>query len=340
MIIVQVLLTFVIHSLGRVFNMAFSWATVMLFGRVPQERQIFLSVVAFGSIVWLIAMVGIALPSVATVLLAFVSLPAWVDKGWIRVTMLLAAALVPPLVGEAAIRAVSPGRQPKGRARIVGALLSGYRFSWGIAVALVTLMLVAPILWSRNFQRRWMTRHVPVIVHRRDYPEVLDDVQHALNAGGVPATRGRIAGLLRVPTAVLTLAAGKSIQALDAETARLSSDLVEILLYPFDLVISGEPAQVSRAQAIVAEQLPRTRAYMTWSLQGNALEDRLKRLWTRISHEGGAISEVMEEVEGIGRELKSTSVPYQEWEVLSRETLLVERDLLRRMVGDTALRPR
>ena len=42
MIIVQTVLALLIRSLGRVFNMAFGWATIMLFGRVPQERQIFL----------------------------------------------------------------------------------------------------------------------------------------------------------------------------------------------------------------------------------------------------------------------------------------------------------
>src|SRR6202022_1972811 len=98
-------------------------------------------------------------------------------------------------------------------------------------------------------------------------------------AGGISAERGRIWGLLRVPTSVLSLAAGGRIRGLDAETARLSSGQIEILLYPFDLVISGEPAQVFRAQALAAERLPYTKAYMTWSAQGNILEDRLKRLW-------------------------------------------------------------
>jgi hypothetical protein len=344
MLIVQLLLTIFVHSLGRVLNMAFGWATVMLFGRVPQARQNFLSIVALGSILWLIAVVGIALPSVATFLLAFVSLPEWVDTRWIRIAMLTGAVFIPLLVGEAAIRAVDPDRQARGAARITSALLSGYRFSFGIALSLVALMLIAPVLWSRNFLRRWMTRHVPVIVRRRDYAQVLDDVQRALNAGGIPADRARIRGLLRLPTSILAFVAGGRIQALDAETARLSSAHVEILLYPFDLVISGEPAKVSRAQAIAAEHLPRTRAFMTWTEQGNALEDRLKRLWTRVKsdasdphHGGGSITEMMDELEGFSRELRSTGVPYEEWEVLVREALMLERDLLRRLMEDNTV---
>lgn len=340
MILVQALLTLIVHSLGRVLNMVFSWATVMLFGRVPQERQIFLSVVAFGSIVWLIAALGIAFPSAATIMLAFVPVPKWVEEGWIRIAMLAAALLVPPLVGESAIRAVNPDRQPRGMKRIAGALVLGYRFTLGIAVALVALMAVAPILWTRNFRRGWITRHVPVIVHRRDYAAVLDHIQSALNSEGVPVRRGEIGGLLRVPTAVLAVAAAGRIQALDAETARLSSRRLEILLYPFDLVISGERAQVSRAQAIAAERLPRTKAYLTWSEQGNMLEDRLNRLWTRVAGdlhggvpggpEAAGSGEAMAELERIGKEIRSACLTYEEWEVLFREALMVERDVLRR----------
>ena len=334
MIVVQALLTLIVHSFGRAVNMVFGWATVMLFGRVPQERQIFLSVVAFGSIIWLIAVLGIAFPSTATFLLAFVSLPKWVDDAWIRIAMMMAAVIVPPMVGESAIRAVSLDKQPTGAARIADAFLSGYRLTLGIAVALVALILVAPVLWSRNFLRRWTTRHVPILLHRHDYLDVLNDVQRALSAGGVFAERVRMGGLLRVPTSVLALATGGRIRDLDAETAQLSSGQIEILLYPFDLMINGEPAQVSRAQALVAEQLPHTKAYMTWSEQGNTLEDRLKRFWMRIDgdeHSARGTAEAMAEVERIAHDLRSTCVAYEEWEVLFREVLMAERDLLQRL---------
>jgi hypothetical protein len=334
MVIIQALLTLIVHSFGRVVNMVFSWATVMLFGRVPQERQIFLSIVAFGSIVWLIVILGIAFPSVAAFLLAFVSLPKWVDDAWIRIGMMAMAVIIPPLVGEAAIRAVDPDKQPARAARIADALLFGYRLSFGIAVALVALVVIAPALWGRNLRRRWTTRHVPIVVHRHDYLDVLNDVQHALNAGGVFAERGQIWGLLRIPTSVLAFAAEGRIRGLDTETARLSSGRIEILLYPFDLVISGDPPQVFRAQALAAERLPYTRAYMTWSQQGNVLEDRLRRVWMSADgdkHSARAAAAAMTEVEGIRHDLKSACLAYEEWEVLFREVLMAERDLLGRL---------
>ena len=223
MIVIQTVLALLIHSLGRVFNMAFGWATVMLFGRVPQERQIFLSVVALGSIVWLTAVIGVAFPAAAAFLLAFVSLPPWVHDTWIRIVMMIAVLVVPPLVGESSIRAIQPERQPMGWSRITSALVSGYRVTSGIAFALGTLMLVAPVLSIRNLMRRRTTRHIPIVIHRDDYLEVLDHVQGVLAAAGMPPERSPAGGLLRLPTAILAFATGRKIRGLDTEAARLSN---------------------------------------------------------------------------------------------------------------------
>src|SRR3954451_8277535 len=78
MAIVQAVLALIFRSAGKLLNTAFGWATGMLFGKVPQDRQIFLSVIAFGSVAWIVAVLGIIFPSFATFLLAFVPLPAWV----------------------------------------------------------------------------------------------------------------------------------------------------------------------------------------------------------------------------------------------------------------------
>src|SRR5687768_7337522 len=88
MVIVQALLAAIFRSAGKLLNTAFGWATVMLFGRVPQDRQIYLSLVSFGSVIWLLTLVGIAFPRIGTFLLSFVPLPEWIDKKWIRLAML------------------------------------------------------------------------------------------------------------------------------------------------------------------------------------------------------------------------------------------------------------
>src|SRR5207247_5260458 len=106
MAIIQGILALLTRSIGRVLNTAFGWATIMLFGKVPQDRQIYLSVVAFGSVAWLVVLLGIAFPSAGTFLLSFVPLPKWVDKTWVRLAMLVAAVVLPLIVGLVSLRMV------------------------------------------------------------------------------------------------------------------------------------------------------------------------------------------------------------------------------------------
>src|SRR5687768_15561177 len=99
MAIVQGIVAGIGRSLGRVFNMAFGWANVLLFGRVPQDRQIYLSAIAFGSLIWIIVVIGIAFPAFGAWMLTFASLPKWVDLDWVRIAMLSAAVVIPMLIG-------------------------------------------------------------------------------------------------------------------------------------------------------------------------------------------------------------------------------------------------
>jgi hypothetical protein len=106
---------------GKLLNTIFGWATVTLFGRVPQGRQIFLSIIALGSVVWLAVILGIAFPEFGSLLLSFVPLPDWVDQSWVRIAMLIGAVLIPVVVGVISLLMLEPQERPqdilgKGRA--------------------------------------------------------------------------------------------------------------------------------------------------------------------------------------------------------------------------------
>ena len=54
MAIVQVVIAGVTRQASRLLNAAFGWATALLFGKVPSDRQIYLSLISFGSVLWLV----------------------------------------------------------------------------------------------------------------------------------------------------------------------------------------------------------------------------------------------------------------------------------------------
>ena len=60
------------------------------------------------------------------------------------------------------------------------------------------------------------------------------------------------------------------------------------------------------------------------------MEDRLRALWsTSGPHSNGSVSnEALQDLEKIQVDLEALQLPYEEWEVLFREKLLVERRLL------------
>ena len=101
---------------GRVLTTTLGWASSLLFGRVPQNRQIVLALITFGSVIWAAFVVGIVLPDVGAFLVAIVPAPDAIDRGWIRVAMLTGALVVPAVVGGATLFVVDRADRLRGRA--------------------------------------------------------------------------------------------------------------------------------------------------------------------------------------------------------------------------------
>ena len=103
MLPVGALFAFIGRQLGRVLSLAFAWATTALFGRVPESKQLLLSAMAGAALAWPIVLAGVAFPSVATFLLAFVTLPEWAHE-WVRPVMVVLALVLPLAVGYLSTR--------------------------------------------------------------------------------------------------------------------------------------------------------------------------------------------------------------------------------------------
>ena len=118
----------------------------------------------------------------------------------------------------------------------------------------------------------------------------------------------------------------------DELTELRTSDL-EIGLYPSDIAISGRKQPVARARAAIASRLTSTAAHLTTSKEAQAVEDRIEaiaRSDPARDESGNPIltSGVAGELRAIDELLARLEVDYDEWEVLYRMRLQVERDLL------------
>src|SRR5687768_5767688 len=107
---------------GQVLNTTLGWATLLLFGKVPQSKQSILLVIVFGSLVWVALLVGIVLPTVGSFLVAMVPIKDAIGEGWVRIGMLIGAIVLPLVIGVLGVFVMAPANRPKGAGLIVAVL--------------------------------------------------------------------------------------------------------------------------------------------------------------------------------------------------------------------------
>jgi hypothetical protein len=325
------------RSIGRILNTVFGWATTMLFGKVPQKRQILLSVLSFGSLVWLLFVIGIALPKVGGVLLAFMVPKTVAGQTWVRLVMLAGALLLPLATGFASLFLHEPHERPAGFRAKLRAAARGYRFTPALALTLLLLIAFAPLFKLGALVRRWKTEHVPMVVEPRDYAGVVAEIARALAAAGYATHPRRASWMLRLPSRLLAAVAGGTFTRLVADdlTTLRGVDL-EVTLHPSDLLIRGRPPRIYGARVMVAQQLAFSNVYLTWDKEAQAFERRLRALWDEMRHQDhGSPGQIAGELEEIDVQLREQPLPYEEWEILYRKKLLVERGLLQLLLGVT-----
>ncbi len=322
--------------LGRIVSTALTWASTLLFGRVAPNRQLLLGGVTIGSLVWAVVMLGIGLPRIGAFLLAAVTLPDWIPDWTIRAAMLAAAALLPLAIGNASRFLLEPATRPHGWG-IVGGILRGYPLALVLAAVLVYAMFVAVFRKARTLVLRWGDSHIPVVVMPGGYAQVVADLEAALAESGIAAERRAAPLALEVPTRLVGLVAGPGVRSLLPERLQqLNAERMEVLVYPSDIAISGRQPQLARARAAIATRLTFTRAYLTSDPKTQEIEDRLAAIGVhdgiasrRPPHPNGLTAADREILADVDRRLSTVQAPYDQWEVVYRIRLQVERDLLR-----------
>ena len=312
---------------GRVLSATLGWATLLLFGKVPQSRQTLLLVIVFGSLVWVALLVGVLVPQVGLLLIAAMPLPDFISEDWVRLGMLVGALVIPLLIGLAAVF-VTGDRSRRTPAGLLMSVLRGYPFALVLTLIIVLLGVVGIARKLRSLARRWEDAHIPLIVKPGGYDAVLADVRRALVAVDI-AVRARDAGvLISGPPKLLDLIAGRALgELVPDKLMNLVGANLEVLVYPSDLAISGTRERVAVARAALASRVSEAPAYMTTSMEAQQFEDRLDLI--RGLAENGTPYEALARLRELDAKLARLVVPYDEWEILYRRRLQLERDALR-----------
>jgi hypothetical protein len=308
---------------GKLLTAALGWASTLLFGRVPQNKQIILVLITFGSIAWVAMVIGVLVPDVGSFLLAFAPVPD--EYEWlVRLAMLIAAIVTPLAIGVATLFITDAADRPKGL-DAVRSILRGYPLAFVLAVVLAFLGVIAIVRKARSLAKRWADAHVAIVVQKGGYEQMVADLEKALDDAGLDVDARPAPSVLAVPGRLLATIAGPGVRALVPDKlVQLTSRNLEVALYPSDIAIAGQDKLVTRARAAIASRLVGTAAYLTTSAEAQRVEDRLEKL----AHAGRPGQEADAELAAIDKVLATIEVPYEEWETLYRMRLQVERDLL------------
>lgn len=295
------------RQLGRVLSIAFSWATTTLFGRVPERKQLILTVMAIASLVWPVALAGVLVPSVATFLLALVTIPSWLDA-WVRPVMILLAIALPAAVGVLSRYLTDDAGGPLWRSA-----LRGYSTAAGLFVVLVWMLFLAPVVKIQAVVRRWSSAHVAIAVKPNGYDRVVRDVVASLGRAGLVVHPRRAGWAFELPGRILGTLGGQRVRRMvPRNLVKLVRSDLEVVVHPMDLAMRGAERTVARAQAAITRELTFTEAYQTWTKEAQQLEDRLA------SAARGA-----DDLDDIGRAIAALAIDHEQWEVLYRLFLQV-----------------
>ena len=310
---------------GKLLTMSLGWASLLLFGRVPKDKEVFLAAITFGSVIWVVLIVGVAVPAAGVWLLSFAPIPDWVDEGLVRLAMLAAVLVLPPILSLATLKLLRAQDRPNGIGPMLLHLARGYPLAAGLALLLVFLGIIGLVRKVASLARRWTDTHIPIVVKPGGYEQLATDLDKAISDAGIEIEPRDAPAVMVVPGKVLATVAGTSVRGLLPDRlVRLVGKDVEVLIYPSDVAISGKQQVTARVQAALASRLTTAKAWLTMSADAQAIEDRLGRV-AKDRPDGVQRAEALNEID---HHLATKELPYDEWEVLYRQRLQVERDLL------------
>jgi hypothetical protein len=142
-----------------------------------------------------------------------------------------------------------------------------------------------------------------------------------------------------MPAWLLTRVAGPNVRKLRPDRlVNLVAPDLRIGVYPSDIAISGPVRERTRARAAIISRFATTAAHLTTSAEAQAVEDRIEKIArSGVSPNGTAAGALRAPFREIDQGLLELEVPTDEWDILYRLRVQVERDILAGTRHETAI---
>lgn len=263
---------------GKILTTTLGWASILLFGRVPQDRQVWLAALTFGSLVWVAAVTGVLVPDVGAVLLTAFPLPSWIPEDAVRLAMLGVALALPAALGGVSLLLFDPEDRPAGLA-LVKQVTRGYLLVPALAVTLVVLAVAGTVRKLDSLFHRREDAHIPIVVRPGHYDALVATLEETLRGGELIDTHRAGSSVLTFPARILAKIAGRGIGRLVPDRlVELRGPQVSLSIYPADIALTGSKEAVAKARALVVRDVPSRDAWFTTTKEAQQVEDGMATL--------------------------------------------------------------
>jgi hypothetical protein len=328
MVIIQTILSLLSKLAGKVLNAIFGWAVIALFGRSSPRQQTLLIGLVGAAAAWPLLLLGIAAPKIAALVIAFVPYSRHIPALVLRLIWIALAVAVPIAIGLVVASKSPPGSPRESFAMRVA---RGFPITIGIAGAFVLMFVVVPVLRLASMARGRQDEHVPMLTTGAGYERVAAMIDEALQRHGLTAKRAPPTWWLMAPARILGFFGGRSLRGfMPDELVYWLGPGLELALYPSDLLIRGAKAKAAWAHGVLAEELTRGPGLQTLDMNAQKVEQEIRSLWAAVDEDPDRSRHTRalhDRYVAIAAELGKIAVPYDDWQVLYRETVQLGRAL-------------
>ena len=328
MAILQALLALISRSAGKILNAVFGWAVHALFGRTAPAEQTKLSVIVAAAVAWPLLALGVAFPKLAAMVLALVPLPKSVPSWIIRLVWLALALIVPIALGLAI---AAKGRQDRAEGSAVRRWWRGFPLTLGLALAFLIMFASVPVMRFVAMVRRQKSADVPLATDAEAYHQVAAMVVDTLNRHGFELRAAEPGWWVKAPTRILAWFGGAAFRGLvPLELEHHEGPGIAISFYTSGVLLRGKGQRLTWAHGLIEEMAVHSDGLQTMSPKAQELERHVRHIWKVFdqhpaAHRGS--HRLRSSLEDLAKQLAKLDVEYDDWHVIYRQLLQLDRAL-------------
>ena len=328
MAILQALISYLGKSAGKALNAIFGWAVLALFGTTSPKEQTLLSAVVAAAAAWPILLLGVIVPKIALLVVAFIPMGKSVPSAWLRIIWIALAILVPIVVGSVVAKRGSDQHMPEPGWK---KFLRGFPVTLALACAFLLMLVVAPILRIVTVLRRREIVRIPALMDKRVTASSMAALADELERNDIRVQAARPPWYQTAPSRILLKIGGRPFASMASEHVEYRRNReLEVTVLPNETILRGVPVMVGKSRALCTEVYGPRRILQCFAPGARELEAHAKRVWAIYLEQPHAHrrSDVLERrITELSAELSRLNLPWDEWQIVYRLLLQVDRAL-------------